>query len=154
MLVNRIKCLFYCEVFRNNEHLRPDNCSLHIYYTSSWLYKINITWRLLDVRLSDLNLIIWSLRHPCLHHYGVKTSVSALSWCFYHILYIVSGISFHFIINGYGTFPSLRCTVYYPCTLFVYGFFLSLSSPSVPILDSITSFFKSNLNHNSKSLVI
>ena len=81
----------------------------------------------------------------------VTTSAHALSWRYnvhvcavtvlYHTHYINSYIRRHFIIDGYGIFTSLRCNISYPCTMYAYNVLISISSPSVSTLYSITSFF-------------
>ena len=145
MPVNRIKCLFYCWLLRKNENTFPNDYSFLIYSNFSWPYKINLTWHLLDVITSDLNPIVWSWQHPCVRHYGVKTSVSAPWWFLYHTHYIVSGIFCLFIIVDYDIFSSLRPTISYPRTMSAYNFFLFVSSPYVPTLDLITYLFDPTL---------
>ena len=93
-----------------------------------------MAWRLSDVIMSDLNRIGWSWQRLCIFCHGVTTSVRAL-WRFsYHIHNIVSELCCHFLIDSYGIFPSLRCTISYSRTMSAYEFLISVFSPSVSTL--------------------
>ena len=119
------------------------------------------TWRLSDVITSNLNLIVWLWRFPCLHRHGATMSMRA-PWRFsYHIHYIFSGLCFHLIIYGYRIFLPLNRTIYYLRTMSTYDLFISVSSTSVSTLDYTFSssvstldpilFVWSNINHISNS---
>ena len=92
----------------------------------------------------------------------------------YHIHYVNSDLRCHFLNNGYGVFPSLRCTTYYMRTMYAYNLciyfyfsFISMLypvlyhsvstlhsciSPPVSMLDSIYFWSDLNFNHISNTL--
>ena len=81
----------------------------------------------------------------------------------YHVHYIYSDLRRHFLIDGYGIFPSSSCTVSHPRTMSAYDLYISfylyfvptmypvlytsistlflIPSPTVSILDTISSWF-------------
>ena len=95
--------------------------------------------------MSDLNLIGWSGQRPCMGHHGARTSVLKPLRFLYHIHYISSDLRHHFLINIYGIFLSLHPAISYQRTISAYNIFLSVSSTSVFILDSIPYLFDPTL---------
>ena len=100
----------------------------------------------------------------------VKTSERALSWndnvcactltflCPIH--YVNSDLCCHFLIDGYGIFPSLHCNISYTRTISAYGFWIYFSFsfvftlypvlyPTISILDLILCPSVSMSNSNS-----
>ena len=78
-------------------------------------------WCLLDVITSNFNLVGWSWQRLCVHRHGMTTSVRAPSNVLSHIHYINSDLRCHFLICGYGIFPSLRLTISYPRNVSAYN---------------------------------
>ena len=95
--------------------------------------------------MSDLNLIGWSGQRPCMGPHGARTSVLAPLRFLYHIHYINFELRRHFLINIYGVFLSLHPAISYQRTMSAYNIFVSVSSPSVFILDSIPYLFDPTL---------
>ena len=141
MLVNRIKHLFYSWGIQKEWASIP---ILSLFPYISYLILVLLkhpTWYLLYIKTSELNIIVWLWQRPCVRYHGVTTSVRA-PWRFlYHINRINSDVRRHFLIDGYGKFPSLRRTISYPQTMSAYDVFLSLSYPSISTMYLIPSFF-------------
>ena len=72
-------------------------------------------------------------------HHVMTTSMPMLSQFFKHIHYISSDFRRHFILDVYGIFPLLRCSISYPRTMSAYDFLLSVSYPFVSMMDSFFS---------------
>ena len=104
----------------------------------------------------NLNLIRWLWWRLCMNHHGTTTSMRATSRFLYHTRYINSDLRRHFLIDGYGIFLFLYCTISYSRNMFAYdlllyvysNFFSTLDyvfSSSVYMLDLIPSLFETKL---------
>ena len=71
----------------------------------------------------------------------VTTCVRALWRFLYHTHNINSDLSPHFLIDGYGIFLSLRCTISYPRTMSAYNIFISVYYTYISMMDFIPSLF-------------
>ena len=90
--------------------------------------------------MSDLNIIRWLWKCPCVHFHGMTTSARA-PWRFlYHTHYIFSYLNHHFLIDVYGIFLYLHRTIYYLRTMSAYKLFISISYHSVFVFYSISSY--------------
>ena len=106
------------------------------------VYFINIllkhpTWSLSHVITSDINLLGWSWRRLCVHCHGMTTFACAPSRVLSHINYINSDWRCHFLICGYGIFPSLHNTIYYLRNTHPYDLWISYFSPLSPCCGDI-----------------
>ena len=79
------------------------------------------TWPLSDVITSNLNLFGWSWWRMYVHRHGMMMYVRATSRVWSRIHYINLDLRHHFLICGYGIFPSLRHTISYPWTMSAYN---------------------------------
>ena len=68
----------------------------------------------------------------CVQRNGMTTYVHLPSRVLSHIYYINSDIRRHYLIYGYGIFPSLRCAMSYPWTMSTYDLCIFLIVTSSP----------------------
>ena len=123
-----------------------DSHALKKYQPARNLKKVRITNVLVKILsflplviTSNLKFIGCSFQRLRMRRNRMMTSVRE-PWRFlYYIHYIVSDLRCNFLIDGYGIFPSLRCTISYMRNISADNLFISISSPSVSTLNYISS---------------